>query len=84
MTYQVVWREQASRAFRKLDRTIQRRVEAAIDRLAENPRPGQATQLTTDPRTWRARVGDWRILYEIDGDRLVVLILDIGHRSSVC
>ncbi len=42
----------ASRAFRKLDKAIQSRVEVAVDRLAGNPKPGQATQLTTDPRTW--------------------------------
>jgi mRNA interferase RelE/StbE len=58
-------------------------VQQVVDRLAENPKPGQATQLTTDPRTWRVRAGDWRILYEIDGDRLVVLILDLGHRSTI-
>jgi mRNA interferase RelE/StbE len=83
MTYEVVWREQASKAFQKLDRVVQRRVQQVVDRLAENPKPGQATQLTTDPRTWRVRAGDWRILYEIDGDRLVVLILDLGHRSTI-
>jgi mRNA interferase RelE/StbE len=52
-----------------------------IDRLAEDPRPGQATQLVGDPRTWRVRTGAWRILYEIEEDRLVILILDVTHRS---
>jgi mRNA interferase RelE/StbE len=32
---------------------------------------------------WRVRVGDWRILYEIDNDLLRVLILDTGHRSEI-
>jgi mRNA interferase RelE/StbE len=53
-----------------------------IDRLADNPRPGQATQLVGDPRTWRVRAGDWRILYEIRDDEIMVLILDVKHRSK--
>ncbi len=48
-----------------------------IDRLVDNPRPGQATQLVGDPRTWRVRAGDWRILYEIADEQLLVLVLDI-------
>jgi mRNA interferase RelE/StbE len=47
-------------------------------------RAGQATQLVGDPRTWRMRSGDWRILYEIHDDEVVVvvLILDVKHRSK--
>ncbi len=82
MTYKVVWREQAQQAFRRLDKTIQKQVQRTVDRLAENPRPGQATRLVGDPRTWRVRSGDWRILYEIRDDQLIVLVLDIGHRSK--
>jgi len=36
-----------------------------------------------DMTIWRVRAGAWRILYEIDDDRLVVLVLDVGHRSDV-
>ena len=50
--------------------------------LREDPRPGQATQLVGDPRTWRVRAGDWRILYEIRDDEIMVLILDVKHRSK--
>jgi mRNA interferase RelE/StbE len=56
-------------------------VGRVVDRLEENPRPGQATQLVGDSRTWRVRAGDWRILYEIHDDEVVVLILDVRHRS---
>jgi mRNA interferase RelE/StbE len=81
--YQVVFRDNARKAFDQLDRAIARRVAKVIDRLVENPRPGQATQLVGDSRTWRVRTGDWRILYEIHDDRLIVLVLDIAHRSQV-
>ncbi len=82
MTYEVVFRDEARQAFRRLDKAVQRQVRRVVDRLAENPRPGQATQLVGDPGTWRVRSGAWRILYEIHDDRLVVLVLDFEHRSK--
>jgi mRNA interferase RelE/StbE len=82
VTYEVRWRDEAREAFLRLDKAIQKRVQRVVDRLAENPRPGQATQLVSDSRTWRVWAGDWRILYEIDDDQLLVLILDCEHRSK--
>ena len=81
MAYKLIFRDAARKTFERLDRAVQQQVGRSIDRLAENPRPGQATQLVGDPRTWRVRAGDWRILYEIHDDEVVVLILDVKHRS---
>ena len=82
MAYNVVFRDEARKAFERLDRAVRQQVGRVIDRLADNPRPGQATQLVGDPRTWRVRAGDWRILYEIRDDEIMVLILDVKHRSN--
>lgn len=82
MTYKVEWRDDARQAFLRLDKAIKRRIELVVDRLAENPRPTQATQLVGDPHTWRVRAGAWRILYEIHEDQLVVLVLNFDHRSK--
>lgn len=82
MAYKVVLRDEARRAFRRMDKAVQKQVQRTLDRLADNPRPGQATQLVGDSRTWRVRSGDWRVLYEIHDGELIVLVLDIGHRSK--
>jgi mRNA interferase RelE/StbE len=82
MAYEILLREQASKAFRRLDKPIRQRVQRTVDRLAEDPRPAQATQLVGDPSTWRVRVGDGRILYQIHEDRLVIVVLDFEHRSK--
>jgi mRNA interferase RelE/StbE len=82
VVYKVVFRDEARKAFERLDRAVRQQVGRVIDRLADNPRPGQATQLVGDPRTWRVRAGDWRILYEIRDDEIMVLILDVKHRSK--
>jgi mRNA interferase RelE/StbE len=83
VTYKVVFRDEARKAFTSLDHPVRKRIAKLLDRLAENPRPGQATQLVTDPGTYRVRTGDWRVLYEIHDEELVVLVLEVGHRSTV-
>jgi mRNA interferase RelE/StbE len=82
VAYKVLFRDDARKTFERLDRAIRQQVGRVIDRLAENPRPGHATQLVGDPRTWRVRAGDWRILYEIHEKQITVLILDVKHRSK--
>jgi mRNA interferase RelE/StbE len=82
VSYEVVLRDETRRAFLRLDKGVQKQVQRAIDRLAENPRPGQATQLVGDADTWRVRAGDWRILYEILDEKLTVRVLDIAHRRE--
>ena len=81
MAYKVVFRDEARKVFGGLDPAVRKRIGKLLDRLADNPRPGQATQLVSDTQTWRARAGDWRVLYEIREDELVILVLDVGHRG---
>ncbi len=83
MVYKVVFRDEARKGFERLDRAVREQVGRVIDRLADNPRPGQATQLVGDPRTWRVRAGDWRILYEIRDDEIMVLILDEASQQGL-
>ena len=72
----------AARDFAGLQPSVQRRVARRIDRLAADPRTG-SIKLRGAEDIWRARVGDYRILYAIEGDRLMVLIIKIGHRRDV-
>lgn len=66
-----------------LPRQEQQRVRAAIDLLAENPRPPGCTKLTGEEDAYRVRVGVYRILYEIRDDRLLVHVVRIGHRRDI-
>jgi mRNA interferase RelE/StbE len=81
VAYKIHWEDEAGRAFRRLDKAVQKRLQKVVDRLEDNPRPAQATPLVGDPSTLRGRVGDWRILYEIDNDQQRVVILGVRHRS---
>lgn len=72
----------AERDLGKLSREVARHVTDAIDKLSENPRPPGCLLLRDyQPPTWRLRVGDWRILYEIDDHVGLVRIRNVYHRS---
>jgi mRNA interferase RelE/StbE len=60
-----------------------RRIQAAIELVAAEPRPPAATQLVGGVGEWRVRTGDYRIIYEIHDQRLLVLVLGIGHRREI-
>ncbi len=83
MTYRIVLVPSAERQLRKLDPMGRRRVQAAIDLLGTNPRPPAATRLVGGGGEWRVRTGDYRIIYEIADERLLVLVLRAGHRGEV-
>ena len=82
MAYTVQYTQSAARALRRLDRTTQRRVIAKIELLQRDPRPAQAIKLTGS-EAYRIRVGDYRVIYAIADERLIVLIVEIGHRRDV-
>lgn len=83
MSYRVTLSPTAARQLRKLDPQARRRIQAAIDLLAEHPRPPAATQLVGGAGEWRVRTGDYRIVYEIQDDQLLILVLRLGHRREV-
>jgi mRNA interferase RelE/StbE len=64
------------------DAKLKRRIGAAIDALAINPRPPSCVKLTDEDNLWRIRVGDYRILYEVHDGRLLVLVIRIADRKE--
>ncbi len=82
MSFSIGIKESAARELRRVAGPDRARIVAAIDRLAETPRLG--TALKGDLRGLRRlRVGDWRIVYEVQDDALIVLVVRVGHRREV-
>lgn len=81
--YEVEFSSHASKQLRKIGPQARRRIEGAIELLAGNPRPPKATKLVGGTREWRARIGDYRVLYEIHDGRLLVLVVAVGHRRQI-
>jgi mRNA interferase RelE/StbE len=72
----------AARQLRKLDKVMGKRLSQAITTLGDNPRPPGSKKLVGID-VWRIRVGDWRVIYQIHDDRLIVLVVRIGHRREI-
>ena len=82
VVYQVQISNKAAKSLEKLPDGAYERVREAIGGLAINPRPTGCKKLK-GRSGYRIRVGDYRVVYEIEGDKLVVLVLDIGHRWEI-
>lgn len=72
----------AARQLRELDPQVARRVQGAIELLAVDPRPPASRPLRGRPG-YRVRIGDYRLLYTVQDDVLLVVLLRLGHRRDV-
>jgi len=81
--YRVEISPAALRQLRKLDPPARRRIQAAVELLAAEPRPPGAKKLVGGDDAWRVRTGDFRIVYEIHDGVLLVLVLAVGHRRDI-
>lgn len=82
MTYTVQWARKTVKQLEKLDRTAQKKIVLAVTKLADNPRPHGVKSLVTRPCEYRIRVGDYRVVYAIHDDRLLVLVVAVAHRRE--
>jgi mRNA interferase RelE/StbE len=84
VTYRVELRPAAARELRKLDRSARDRIAKVVALLAEEPRPPAAKTLTCDPapQLWRVRTGDYRVIYSMEDDALLVLVIIVRHRRE--
>lgn len=83
MTYDIVFASAAKRQFDKLPKLAQQRLGNTIAGLAENPRAQGATKLSGRERLYRVRTGDYRAIYRIEDDRLLILVVKAGHRRDI-
>jgi mRNA interferase RelE/StbE len=81
--YRVRTSPDADKQLAKLDGSVRIRVAQRIDQLAENPRPQGCKKLKGDDNLWRVRAGDYRIVFSIHDDLLLVLVIRIAHRREV-
>lgn len=73
----------AARALAALPHEAQRRVDAKILSLADNPRPPGVEKLAGEEALYRVRAGDYRVVYTIEDRVLLVLVVRIGHRGEM-
>ena len=86
MTYKVEYTEEAIKELRKIDKHTQFFILAWIEKNlvdCENPRQHGKWLTANRSGQWRYRVGDYRIIAEIEDDKVIILVLTVGHRREV-
>ena len=81
--YEVKFSKKAEKAYSKLPGNIKVRIDQKIEYLQKTPRGPDTKKLVGEESAYRTRVGTYRIVYEIDDEKIIVWILDVGHRSSI-
>ena len=83
MTYRISYAPGVEKDLLKLPHKLLPRVDAAITQLSQNPGPLGCTKLIGSSRTYRVRVGNYRIIYDIIENGRVVVVLIVAHRKEV-
>ncbi len=81
-TCQIEWKKSALRELERLDTKIIPRVISAVESLSSDPLPSGVRKLQGSDNTYRVRVGQYRIVYEIFRARIVIVILRVRHRKD--
>ena len=83
MNYHVKVKRSAAKALKKIPKADQKRIADKIDSLAEDVPNPDTTKMKGNNPFHRIRVGDYRIIYEIQEDVLLILVVKIGHRKDI-
>ena len=84
MTWRIELSRPAARDAKAIrDKTAKQALRRAIEALAEDPFPRAAKKLRGEPGLWRLPLGGWRVVYTVEAERVVVLVLLIGGRGDV-
>ncbi len=81
--YTVILERRVEQALRRLPRDVLIRVDRLLLSLAADPRPVGCKKLKGHDNLYRLRIGDWRLIYTVEDDRLVVLVVEIAPRGGV-
>lgn len=81
MTYEVIFSDKALKQLKKMERGVQERIIAVLERIRTRPE-AYVTKLVGDPG-YKLRVGDYRVIVDVDIKKLRILVLKVGHRKSI-
>lgn len=83
MSYRTVFRPEARSELRKLPRNVAMTVFRKLTELERDPLGFGTTALVGAPEIRRLRVGDYRVVYTVENEKLIIWVVHVGHRSSV-
>ena len=80
--YRIEFSHGAAKQLGVLPGKIQKRIANLIDSLVQDPRPSGCVKLRGSEDIWRLRVGDYRVLYQLRDQEILVLVLRVAHRRE--
>lgn len=86
MTYRIEFTQEAVKTFKKMDRSVARLILAWVRKNlegCEDPRAHGKGLTANRSGMWRYRIGDYRLLADIQDDKVLILILEVGHRRDI-
>lgn len=81
-SFQVEWKSSAQKELRKLPPDVIQKIFIEVDLLSEEPFPSGCRKLVGSEQTWRIRVGNYRIIYNVFSSMLVIEIVRVAHRKD--
>ncbi|MEN8236900.1 MAG: type II toxin-antitoxin system RelE/ParE family toxin [Pseudomonadota bacterium] len=83
LIYKALFTPQAAKSLKKLPSNIRNLISRKIDTLLENPFPYNSEKLKGYQSLHKTRVGDYRIIYQVEQESITIVIVRIGHRREV-
>lgn len=86
MNYRVEYTQAAVKELKKIDKPIRRMIFAWIEKNlvnCKNPRQHGKALVANHAGKWRYRIGDYRVIADIQDDKVVILVLNVGHRREI-
>lgn len=83
MEYDIIIKPSAEKQLDKLPKSVRIRIVDKLEELRHDPRPEGAVKLKGADDLWRIRIGDYRVIYEIQDERLLVFVVRVSHRKDV-
>ena len=82
--YSICWKVTAEKQLKTLPKAVIKAVLVTVEGLATNPYPPNTKKLKgSDKAYFRARTGDYRIIYEVRNQELIISIIEVGHRKDI-
>jgi mRNA interferase RelE/StbE len=82
-SYKIKWKKSAYKELRNIRREYIPKIIHSVEKLRLNPFPSGVKKLSCSEKTYRLRVGDYRIIYEIERNSLIILIIRVKHRKDI-
>lgn len=83
MNYSIRVNKSVEKVLSKIDSLTAVKIRDNIRRLAIEPRPKNSIKMKGEEKTYRLRVGDYRVIYEIHDEQILVIVVNVGHRRDV-